>query len=259
MAVILILLIVLLIIASSLAAYALKQKYKVKNQFLSLRDKHQKITSQYEISNLRSDVDKERYNLASKKAVSLEKKVTSLKTKTKKAIVENKKLAVEKADISKKITKLYQKKQRQISSLESELALLKIQMELPTTSIDQIELLKYTVSNLDDILKEEHESTDQRLLNLENKLMQLAPIDTGSVFEEESKHSLLEDDLTKIKGLNKKCSNILNDYGVKTYEQLAELSEQQVSEIRELLGDFASRIDKNKWIEQAASLNKRRH
>jgi len=69
----------------------------------------------------------------------------------------------------------------------------------------------------------------------------------------------VEDDLTLISGIGPKFAEMLNQYGVSSFLQLAELSDAQVFEIQKLLGDFSDRIINEKWVEQARELAKYRH
>ncbi|WP_380873684.1 hypothetical protein ACFB49_43140 [Sphingomonas sp. DBB INV C78] len=62
------------------------------------------------------------------------------------------------------------------------------------------------------------------------------------------------DDLTRLKGLGPKASAVLNGMGVATYAQLAALTPAQVAKVDAAMGNFAGRITRDQWIEQARLL-----
>ncbi len=64
-----------------------------------------------------------------------------------------------------------------------------------------------------------------------------------------------EDDLSAIKGVGPKISKELNDYGVFCYKQIANWSNHNVSEFAERLNCFKGRIERDRWIPQAAGLD----
>ncbi|MEO1017965.1 MAG: hypothetical protein AAFY56_09760 [Pseudomonadota bacterium] len=61
------------------------------------------------------------------------------------------------------------------------------------------------------------------------------------------------DDLTEIKGVGKVLSGKLNKLGFTTYQQIAELTPEQITRVDEVL-DFKGRIEREEWIEQAKRL-----
>ncbi|MCB1208515.1 MAG: hypothetical protein KDK97_04260 [Verrucomicrobiales bacterium] len=63
-----------------------------------------------------------------------------------------------------------------------------------------------------------------------------------------------EDDLTKIKGVKAVLNKKLHAFGVRTYRQIAEWSEEDVAAFSELLA-FKNRIKRDKWQEQARKLD----
>jgi len=70
----------------------------------------------------------------------LQSEVLKMEYKTVVATSLNKKLVAQNEEISKKITQLYSKKQDQIKELESELEVLKLHLDLPSTSTDQMQM-----------------------------------------------------------------------------------------------------------------------
>ncbi|WP_271077055.1 hypothetical protein [Aurantiacibacter sp. MUD61] len=61
-------------------------------------------------------------------------------------------------------------------------------------------------------------------------------------------------DLTKINGIGPKLAALLNDLGVRRYDQIAAWGARDVAEVDAHLGNFRGRIDRDKWIEQASLL-----
>ena len=62
-----------------------------------------------------------------------------------------------------------------------------------------------------------------------------------------------KDDLTLIQGIDEDLELVLNELGVQNFSQIAELTEQEMSFLRERL-DFTSDINEQGWIEQAKIL-----
>jgi predicted flap endonuclease-1-like 5' DNA nuclease len=62
------------------------------------------------------------------------------------------------------------------------------------------------------------------------------------------------DDLTRIKGLGPKLSELLGQFGVTTYSQIAAWTPEEIERIDSRLGRFSGRIVRDKWVEQARLL-----
>lgn len=62
------------------------------------------------------------------------------------------------------------------------------------------------------------------------------------------------DDLTRIKGLGPKLEKLLQGLGIVTYAQIAELSDSDIDRIDPQLGNFAGRIRRDSFVEQAKFL-----
>lgn len=56
------------------------------------------------------------------------------------------------------------------------------------------------------------------------------------------------DDLTAIKGIGPKIQSILNEHGITTFRQLAELDEEQFERLGDALGAFRGRIERDDWV-----------
>lgn len=63
------------------------------------------------------------------------------------------------------------------------------------------------------------------------------------------------DDLTLIKGIGPKIAAVLNERGITTFRQIAELDEQQIEELGEALGSFRGRIVRDDWVGAARALS----
>lgn len=62
------------------------------------------------------------------------------------------------------------------------------------------------------------------------------------------------DDLTRIKGLGPKLHDLLRSMGVTQFEQVANWSDADIDRIDAQLGQFAGRIRRDSWVDQAKLL-----
>lgn len=65
-----------------------------------------------------------------------------------------------------------------------------------------------------------------------------------------------KDELTRIEGLGPFLETKLNEIGIFTFAQLASLNENGIEELTKKIGYFKGRIQKDRWVEQAAALHK---
>ncbi|AGH49531.1 MULTISPECIES: hypothetical protein [Sphingomonadales] len=63
------------------------------------------------------------------------------------------------------------------------------------------------------------------------------------------------DDLTRLKGLGPKAQSVLNGLGITQYSQLAALTPAQIDKVDAAMGNFAGRLRRDQWIEQARLLS----
>lgn len=75
--------------------------------------------------------------------------------------------------------------------------------------------------------------------------------DLGLVFKQAPEES---DDLTQIKGVSPQIARKLQEFGIHTFAQIASWEERQVRELSNRLA-FKDRIQRERWVEQARSLN----
>ncbi|QZP07456.1 hypothetical protein [Caenibius sp. WL] len=64
------------------------------------------------------------------------------------------------------------------------------------------------------------------------------------------------DDLTRIKGLGPKLSQLLQSLGITRFDQIAAWSDSDIDRIDAQLGKFQGRIRRDNWVEQAGYLAK---
>lgn len=64
-------------------------------------------------------------------------------------------------------------------------------------------------------------------------------------------HPGVEDDLKEIYGIGPVMEGILNDLGIYSYAQLASLDENQLEVLRESIGTFRNRVDRDDWMSGA--------
>lgn len=62
------------------------------------------------------------------------------------------------------------------------------------------------------------------------------------------------DDLKRIKGIGPKIESILNDEGITTFRQVAELDDETIDRLGETLGAFRGRIERDDWVGSARRL-----
>ena len=67
------------------------------------------------------------------------------------------------------------------------------------------------------------------------------------------------DDLRALRGVGRSIERILNDQGITTYRQLAELDGAELERVRAALPDFRARIEREDWVGQARELHLRKY
>jgi len=154
------------------------------------------------------------------------------------------------ADIARKITQLYQAKQGEISKLHEKIELAKSRGGTATTSSQEIQFLKQTVERLESLLINESTNYEEHISELEKRLSQIQPIDVL-----QPPTTIEPDDLTEISGIGPKLSEFLREFGIISFHQLANMSDQELVRLSDELGDFGDRIIRDKWIEQARLLS----
>ncbi|MDH3500238.1 MAG: hypothetical protein OEM97_08960 [Acidimicrobiia bacterium] len=67
------------------------------------------------------------------------------------------------------------------------------------------------------------------------------------------------DDLTDIRGIGPKISNLLHGLGVTSFEQISKFTEEDIELVGAALGAFAGRIRRDDWMGSARRLEAARH
>ncbi|CAN5430677.1 hypothetical protein BH23ACT9_BH23ACT9_09900 [soil metagenome] len=62
------------------------------------------------------------------------------------------------------------------------------------------------------------------------------------------------DDLKRISGIGPKLERMLNEQGITTFRQLADMSDSDVDALQQRLSQFPGRIRRDSWVEQAGRL-----
>lgn len=162
----------------------------------------------------------------------------------------NHRLQEQNQDVARKITQLYQVKQSEISELQSKIDVAKAVGVVPQTSTEEIHVLKKTVDRLESLLLKESASYEDKIDLLEQRLCQFQPLDVM-----QSAQKVVADDLTKIVGIGPKISEFLREFGIVSFQQLANMTDAEMARLGEELGDFSDRIVRDRWVEQAAHLS----
>lgn len=68
-----------------------------------------------------------------------------------------------------------------------------------------------------------------------------------------------DDDLQRIRGIGPKMEQLLNEHGITTFRQLAVLTDAGIDELSASIPRFASRIRRDRWVEQAQRLHSETH
>ncbi|MBN2093241.1 hypothetical protein JW964_26695 [candidate division KSB1 bacterium] len=66
---------------------------------------------------------------------------------------------------------------------------------------------------------------------------------------------LREDDLKLVVGIGPVFEKRLREVGIKTFKQLAELTEEEIERLSEKIGPFPERIQRENWVEQAKAFH----
>lgn len=80
-----------------------------------------------------------------------------------------------------------------------------------------------------------------------------AVLTEGNLRDEEFEQAVA-DDLTRLKGVGPKMAAELNDMGLTTFAQLAEMTEANIAELSEKLSAFRDRPVRDDWVGQARAL-----
>ena len=79
--------------------------------------------------------------------------------------------------------------------------------------------------------------------------------ETRKILDEDTASSNNNDDLQQIKGVGPAIEKTLNELGIFSYNQIAEMSEYEIDRVAQRLKGFRSRIYRQDWIGQARDLH----
>ncbi len=121
---------------------------------------------------------------------------------------------------------------------------------------DRISTIEDKFDLISDLLKEEIRSRKERN---EQKMEDSKPETTYSdssnaTISEDSTPEVQADDLTKINGIGNKMAKKLEQEGIISFGQLANLSTEQIEHLSTNVKNFAERYHKKNWAEQAQEL-----
>jgi predicted flap endonuclease-1-like 5' DNA nuclease len=69
----------------------------------------------------------------------------------------------------------------------------------------------------------------------------------------------LGDDLRRIRGIGPTTESALHDLGIRSYRQLATLDDAGLGRVRDAMGGFPQRIEREDWIGQARRLHREKY
>ena len=70
---------------------------------------------------------------------------------------------------------------------------------------------------------------------------------------------VVDDDLKEISGVGPKLEKMLNENGVRSFQQIAELSSSDIQELSTKLGSFKDRIVREDWVFKAKDLHYKKY
>jgi len=89
----------------------------------------------------------------------------------------------------------------------------------------------------------------------EDKTLERADTETRRILDEDTKSADDKDDLQQIKGVGPAIEKTLNELGIFSFNQIAEMSEYEIDRVAQRLKGFRSRIYRQDWIGQARDLH----
>ena len=159
------------------------------------------------------------------------------------------------ADIARKITLLYNVKQGEISKLHQKIGLAKKSRSANEIAASQtIQSLKQRVERLEALLIKKSNSYENQINELKSRLNT-----TQSIHVLQYSSVVKPDDLTEISGIGPKLSEFLREFGIISFHQLANMSDEEMVRLSDELGDFSDRIFRDKWVDQAKLLSEKHH
>jgi len=92
----------------------------------------------------------------------------------------------------------------------------------------------------------------------ENLVSEKAPAKSEQIAKTSPKAASKKDNLKKINGIGPVIEKRLNRMGIKTFDQIARFTDQDIVKYSEQIGAFPDRILRDKWVDQAAKLRNKK-
>jgi predicted flap endonuclease-1-like 5' DNA nuclease len=89
----------------------------------------------------------------------------------------------------------------------------------------------------------------------EDKTYERPDTETRRILDEDAESADDKDDLKQIKGVGPAIEKTLNELGIFSFNQIAEMSEYEIDRVAQRLKGFRSRIYRQDWIGQARDLH----
>lgn len=126
-----------------------------------------------------------------------------------------------------------------IQRLTDEVEMAKSRGQVAQSSDAEMKMLQHSMLRLREMMEEEGVAYREQITTLQQRL------------EEALSNKPRKDDLTEINGVGPKIENILNENGVFSFNDLADVTQETLSSIREQLGGLSDRIERDDWVGQA--------
>ncbi len=119
---------------------------------------------------------------------------------------------------------------------------------------NELEILRNEIAQLEEVRQKlEIELSGLKADAQERKSATIQqPLSSKSITDRNSTES--KDDLKVINGIGPGIEKKLNKHGIFTYRQISEFTEESISTISDVVEFFPGRIQRDRWVEQAAKL-----
>ena len=155
-----------------------------------------------------------------------------------------------------------QENNAKVHSLEKEITILNKSAALLREHEHTIDALKTKLKALD-TSKTEPKSIEKSLTKNTNTKTK-SKTNLESAFSAPAKGlkiaaAKVKDELQAIKGIGPKMEKTLNEFGIYSFEQLANLAKDDIKMLADKLGGFPGRIDRDKWVSQSKKHLKKKY
>lgn len=147
-------------------------------------------------------------------------------------------LATNKLDLEQKIVL----QSREIHKLAEEIEVAKSRGAVAQSSDAEMKMLQHSMTRLREMMEQEGAQYRKQIEQL-NRQLEAALSRKPQV-----------DDLTQISGVGHKIQELLNSIGITNFQQIAEAEPKTIAKIKDVLGNFADRVERDDWLTQAQKL-----